>query len=189
MPGHELELDLVKDAVDDAKAAGFERVRLYGGEPLIHRDLPRIVEHIADRGMDMWMTTNAILLKQRADPLIQAGLRHISVGFYGVGDAYNSYVQRPDRFQKVEAGIAHVRERYADSVTMHLDWLLMRPTSSPEAFEATWAFARRYNMPIYVNLVHYSLPYFIKESQELQFGPGDPHLAGAAGGPAIGVQG
>lgn len=173
MPGHELELELVKSAVDDAKAAGIERVRLYGGEPLIHRDLPEIVAHIADRGLDMWMTTNAVLLKARAAPLVEAGLRHISVGFYGTGDGYNAYVQRPSRFQKVEESIAYMRETYAETVSMHLDWLLMRPTATPEAFEATWAFARRYEIPLYINLVHYSLPYFVKESQELQFSPQD----------------
>lgn len=173
MPGHELELELVRDAVDDAKAAGIERVRLYGGEPLIHRDLPKIVEYIADRDLDMWMTTNAVLLKQRVDPLVAAGLRHISVGFYGTGADYDTYVQRRDRFRKVEEGIAYVRENHHDKVSMHLDWLLMRPTATPDSFEATWAFAQKYDLPFYVNLVHYSLPYFIKESRELQFSPED----------------
>ncbi|MBZ8134548.1 radical SAM protein [Afifella sp. IM 167] len=169
MPGHELELELVKGAIDDAAEAGFERVRLYGGEPLIHRDLPEMVSYIAERGMEMWLTTNGILLKGKLDRLYEAGLRYISLGFYGTGEGYNAYVQRPDRFQKVEASVAYARERYGDSIGMHLDWLLMRPTSTLAAFDETWAFAERYGTPIYINLIHYSLPYFVHESAELQF--------------------
>lgn len=177
MPGHQLSLPMVKDLVDDAKAAGFERIRLYGGEPLIHKDLVEMVRHIAARDIDMWMTTNAVLLKQRADPLIDAGLRHISIGLYGTGTSYDDYVQRPKRFGKVEDGVAHVRERYGKDVSMHLDWLLMRPTSSERSLQATWEFAKRYDLPIHVNLIHYSLPYFLKGHElPLQFRPEDRPL-------------
>ena len=60
---------------------------------------------------------------------------------------------------------------------MHLDWVLMRPTCNRDTLHATWDLARRFGMPIYVNLVHYSLPYFTgMENQEVQFGPGDRPL-------------
>jgi cyclic pyranopterin phosphate synthase len=122
----------------------------------------------------MWLTTNGILLKRKVDELVSAGLRYISVGFYGVDDAYDAYVQRPERFERVEAGVAYVRKRYGTDINMHLEWLLMRPTCSLESLRATWEFAQRYEMPIYVNLIHYSLPYFVQgNNNELQFRPDD----------------
>jgi MoaA/NifB/PqqE/SkfB family radical SAM enzyme len=174
MAGHQLPLPIVKDLLDDAKSAGFESVRLYGGEPLLHRDLPGIVEHAAGLSLGMWVTTNGVLLRQRIDALVSRGLRRLSVGFYGVGEEYENYVQRKDTYRRMGEGVAYVRDRYGMDVSIHLDWVLMRPTCSIESLEATWKFAERYHTPIYVNLIHYSLPYFVTgEDRELQFEPGD----------------
>ena len=174
MPGHALKLSVVKDLLDDAKAARFERVRLYGGEPLLHPDLPEIVEHTAGLGLGMWVTTNGILLERKIDDLFTAGLRQLSVGLYGIGQAYDEYVQRPRRFAALERGLAYVRDRYGMDILMHLDWLLMRPTCHLPSVRETLKLAERYRMPICVNLIHYSLPYFTgPEERELQFTPDD----------------
>jgi molybdenum cofactor biosynthesis enzyme MoaA len=45
MRGHSLPWPIVKDLLDDAKKLGIWNIRLYGGEPLLHQDLPRIVEY------------------------------------------------------------------------------------------------------------------------------------------------
>lgn len=181
MPGHQLSLRVVKDLLDDAQAARFERVRLYGGEPLLHKELPRIIEHCARLRLGMWVTTNGVLLRSRIDDLVAAGLRHVSVGLYGIGGAYDDYVQRPGRFASLERGLAYVRDRYGMDVGMHLDWLLMRPTCNPSSLHGTLRLAERYAMPICVNLVHYSLPYFTgPEQRELQFTPDDRPAVEAA---------
>ena len=172
MPGHQLPWSVGEGMLDDAKELGFEYVRLYGGEPLIHKDIVKYVEHIHRIDMTMKVTTNGVLLKEKVDDLYEAGLRQISCGFYGVKEQYNKYVQRPDQYQCVEAGVAYARERYGkDELLMHLDWLLMRPTCTLESLQATLDFARRYDIGIYVNLLHYSLPYFVQgdEEQEIQF--------------------
>jgi cyclic pyranopterin phosphate synthase len=89
---------------------------------------------------------------------------------YGLGEDYNDYVQRKDRFKQLEESIAYVRDRYGDGVSLQLNWLLMRPTCDLNVVRQTWAFAERYRMPIYINLVHYSLPYFNEGTdRELQF--------------------
>ena len=177
MPGHTLPLQIVKDLLDDAKAAGFERIRLYGGEPLLHPDLPEIVKHVSRLGVKTWITTNALLLRKKVDRLVDAGLRQLSFGFYGLGDEYDRYVGRKGAFAVVEEGFEYTRKRYGKSLSMHLDWLLMRPTCNRETIHATWEFAKRFDMPLFVNLVHYSLPYFTgMENEELQFTPEDRPL-------------
>ena len=177
MPGHQLSLAMVRELLDDAKAIGFDKVRLYGGEPLLHRDLPDIVEHAARLGLDFWVTTNGLLLRQRIDALFEAGLRRLTLGFYGNGAAYDEYVQREQAFAKVEEGVAYARRRFGPRLSLSLDWVLMRPTCGADAIRELTDFARRYRVPIQVNLVHYSLPYFLQShedgSRELQFGPED----------------
>lgn len=174
MPGRQLSWSMTRDLLDDAAAAGYYSVRLYGGEPLLHPDLPAMIEHCRQLGMHPYVTTNALLLKNRIDDLYAAGLRSMSIGFYGVGDAYDRYVQRPGRFRRVEAGIAAVREKYGDSVKMQMNWLLCRPSCNLESLTAAHAFARKYDMTMQVDLVHYSLPYFTEGPDRiLQFRPED----------------
>jgi cyclic pyranopterin phosphate synthase len=174
MPGEQLPFAVVRDLIDDAAELGIWRIRFYGGEPLLHPDLPRMVAYARARGLDPYVTTNAVLLAERIDALYEAGLRSLTIGLYGVGDEYDAYVQRPGRFARAERGIAAVRERYGADVMMRVNWLLMRPSCSLEALDAACAFAERYALKMQVDLVHYSLPYFTEGPERcLQFRPED----------------
>jgi molybdenum cofactor biosynthesis enzyme MoaA len=174
MPGHELPWPLVRELLDDVKALGIRDVRLYGGEPLLHKDLTAIVRYATDIGLRPWVTTNGLLLSEKFDALYDAGLRRFSFGLYGTGNEYDEYVRRPERFHRLCQGLSHVRHRYGDDVMIEMGWLLMRPTCSLDAVREVWALASRFETPIYVNLIHYSLPYFTEgEDRELQFRPDD----------------
>ena len=170
MPGHQLPLTVVRDLLDDARDIGFTKIRLYGGEPLLHKELPQIVEHASKLGLESWITTNGLLLENCVDALYEAGLRTISLGFYGTEASYDEYTQRPGGYARMEDGVAYVREKYGSSISLSLDWLLMRPTCSLESLKETWAFAVRFQTPIHVNLIHYSLPYFLKADEERDHG-------------------
>src|SRR6516164_6732618 len=60
---------------------GIDKVRLTGGEPLMRRELPRLVRMLAAvEGLrDIGLTTNGILLADQAQALYDAGLRRINV--------------------------------------------------------------------------------------------------------------
>ena len=62
-------------------AAGAEKIRLTGGEPLVRRDLPRLVSMLAPLpGLrDLTLTTNGSLLARLAGPLRDAGLQRVTV--------------------------------------------------------------------------------------------------------------
>jgi MoaA/NifB/PqqE/SkfB family radical SAM enzyme len=174
MVGHQLELPMVRALLEDAAEAGFYSIRFYGGEPLLHRDLPRMVERCVELGMRPYVTTNAALLGRRIDELVAAGLRDVTFGFYGVGDAYDRYTDRPGLFASVERSIAAVRARHGAAVAMQMNWLLMRPTATVEAFRDARRFAERHGMTMRVDLIHYSLPYFQEGPERcLQFRPED----------------
>jgi molybdenum cofactor biosynthesis enzyme MoaA len=173
MPGSQLPWPVVRDLLDDARKVGMWEVRLYGGEPLLHRDITRMVEHTVGLGMECYITTNGIQLGDHIDELYAAGLRNVTIGFYGVGEAYDAYVQRRGRFARLEASIKYARERYPD-LRIRINWLLMRPSCSVEALDAMLAFADRYDLLTRVDLIHYSLPYFQEGPDRcLQFRPED----------------
>ena len=174
MPGHQLSLEMARQVLEDAREAGFYSIRLYGGEPTLHPDLPKMVEAAVDLRLRPYVTTNASTLHRKIDDLYSAGLRDLSVGFYGVGKEYDEYTQRPGLFDKVERGIATVRERYGDEIDMQLNWLLMRPRANLDSLHRAWEFANKYQMPMRVDLVHYSLPYFQEGPERaIQFRPED----------------
>lgn len=174
MTGHQLSWPMVRDLLDDAKTLNFDKVRLYGGEPLLHEDLTRMVEYASSLGLHTWLSTNGMLLKSKVDDLVAAGLRKIKVGLYGTGKDYDDYVRQPGSFGRLEAGIAHIRNRYGSTLSLSLDWLLMKPTCNMRSLHDTFRFAEKYSTPIGVNLIHYSLPYFTEgEKRELQFTPKD----------------
>jgi molybdenum cofactor biosynthesis enzyme MoaA len=174
MPGTQLSWEIVRDLLDDAKAMGIWNVRFYGGEPLLHPHLPRMIAHAVSLGLQPYVTTNAVLLKQQINELYAAGLRALTIGFYGTGAKYDAYVQRKDRFARIEEGISAVRERYGMDVYMRISWLLMRPSCNLDDLEAACRFAERYSAPIQVDLIHYSLPYFTEgPDRQLQFTQAD----------------
>jgi MoaA/NifB/PqqE/SkfB family radical SAM enzyme len=174
MTGTQLTWDTVRRLLDDARAMGIWNVRFYGGEPLLHPDLPRMIAHAVSLGLQPYVTTNAMLLKQQIDALHGAGLRALTIGFYGTGAKYDAYVQRADRFSRIEEAIAAVRERYGTEMYMRISWLLMRPSCNLVDLEAACNFAERYATQIQVDLIHYSLPYFSEgPNRELQFTPHD----------------
>jgi cyclic pyranopterin phosphate synthase len=60
---------------------GVKKLRITGGEPLMRRDLPRLIEKLMRiEGIeDIGLTTNGVLLKQYAQPLYDAGLRRLNM--------------------------------------------------------------------------------------------------------------
>jgi MoaA/NifB/PqqE/SkfB family radical SAM enzyme len=160
----------VRALFEDARSIGVERVRIYGGEPLLHPQLPDMIRHSLSLGLSTHVNTNGMLLKQKIDPLYQAGLRGITIGFYGTEDAYNEYVQRTDRFARLEEGVGTARDRFGTDISMRLNFLLMRPSCNLRSLELAWRFAERFDMNFHVDLVHYSLPYFTEgPDRVLQF--------------------
>jgi cyclic pyranopterin phosphate synthase len=69
--------------------AGVTKVRLTGGEPLLRRDLERLVEMLAglDGIIDVALTTNGTLLAAKARTLADAGLTRITVSLDSLDDA------------------------------------------------------------------------------------------------------
>ncbi|MBL8535691.1 MAG: GTP 3',8-cyclase MoaA [Betaproteobacteria bacterium] len=67
---------------------GVEKIRITGGEPLVRRKLERLIEMIAYHGdLDLTLTTNASLLKQKAQALKDAGLKRITVSLDSLDNA------------------------------------------------------------------------------------------------------
>jgi cyclic pyranopterin phosphate synthase len=68
-------------------AHGVEKIRITGGEPLVRRDLERLIEQLAAiDSLDLTLTTNGSLLPLKAQRLRDAGLRRVTVSLDSLDD-------------------------------------------------------------------------------------------------------
>ena len=96
---------------------GVEKLRLTGGEPLVRRDLPVLVEMLAairrpdGAALDLTLTTNGSALRRLAAPLAAAGLQRVTVSLDSLDDAVFSAMNGVDYpVAKVVDGIAAAAE-------------------------------------------------------------------------------
>jgi GTP 3',8-cyclase len=66
---------------------GTRKLRITGGEPLVRRDLERLVAQLAALDVELTLTTNASLLAVKAQSLADAGLHRITVSLDALDDA------------------------------------------------------------------------------------------------------
>jgi cyclic pyranopterin phosphate synthase len=91
---------------------GLNQIRLTGGEPLVRKDLHRLVAMLAEipEIVDIGLTTNGILLGEQALDLWNAGLRRINVSLDALDPAKFEEITRRPGYEKVIEGIRRAQE-------------------------------------------------------------------------------
>jgi cyclic pyranopterin phosphate synthase len=97
-----LAFEEIRELVSAFTDVGVDAVRLTGGEPLLRRDLPRLVEMLRQnpRIQDLALTTNGVQLAEHAQALRDAGLHRITMSLDTL---------RADRFQALTRRDTHAR--------------------------------------------------------------------------------
>lgn len=102
-----LQFEEIDRLVDQFLDLGVNKVRLTGGEPLLRRDLPELVERLARKTAirDLAMTTNAVLLAPNAQALKGAGLHRLTISLDTLQRDRFIKLARFDELPRVLAGI------------------------------------------------------------------------------------
>src|SRR5215469_16009731 len=97
-----LSFEEIARLVDVFTSLGVEDVRLTGGEPLLRRDLPRLVRMLAanPRIRDLALTTNGVLFAEHGEALRDAGLHRVTLSLDTL---------RPERFAKLAGRDTHAQ--------------------------------------------------------------------------------
>jgi GTP 3',8-cyclase len=90
-----------------AVTMGVRKLRITGGEPLVRKDLSKLIRKLtAIEGIeDMALTTNAVLLADQAAELYDAGLRRINVHLDTLDRERFKHITRRDDLDRVLKGI------------------------------------------------------------------------------------
>jgi len=104
-----------------ATTLGIDKIRLTGGEPLVRRGVPTLVEKIAAIPgiVDVGLTTNGILLAPMAKALWDAGLRRINVSLDTMDPAKFLELTRRTGFEQVIEGILAAKAAGFDPVKVN----------------------------------------------------------------------
>lgn len=151
-----LTIDEISRIVDVFTTVGVTKVRLTGGEPLIRPDLPEIVRVLAGKldgpsGLeDLAITTNGVLLADRAEALKVAGLRRVSISLDTLRADRFAALSRRTHLDKVIAGIRSVPA--AGFTDTKLDTVVMRGVNDDELVDLI-EFAR--SVPAEVRFIEY----------------------------------
>src|ERR1700682_3876858 len=102
-----LSFEEIERFVRVAAGLGIDKLRVTGGEPLVRKDLPRLIEKLAAiPGIrDVALTTNGVLLAEQARSLYDAGLRRLNVHLDTLDRARFLQITRRDDLDKVLEGI------------------------------------------------------------------------------------
>jgi cyclic pyranopterin phosphate synthase len=90
-----------------AATLGINKIRLTGGEPLLRRDLPKLIARLAAVPgiQDLALTTNAVVLEKHAQDLYNAGLRRLNIHLDTLDRERFKQITRRDDLPRVLAGI------------------------------------------------------------------------------------
>ncbi len=127
-----LTFEEIATLVDVFADLGVDRVRLTGGEPLLRRDLPRLVRMLAGSAQlaDVALTTNGVLLGELAQPLRQAGLHRVTVSLDTLQPDRFRALARFDRLGRVLEGIEEAARAGFGSIK--IDSVLVRGVNDDE---------------------------------------------------------
>ena len=127
-----LDFEEIAKIVDSFTDVGVNKVRLTGGEPLLRRDLPRLVALLAEKPAieDLALTTNGVALAEQAAALVEAGLHRITVSLDTLRRDRFTALTRRDALDAVQAGIDSASR--AGFRSLKLDSVIVRGTNDDE---------------------------------------------------------
>lgn len=104
----ELSAEALLSLVDDV-APFRPNITLFGGEPLLYPGCVEIIKRIKSKGMHCLIITNAFLLEELAEKLVDSGLDELNVSLDGKKELHDEIRGMPGLFNKIMAGFKKLR--------------------------------------------------------------------------------
>jgi cyclic pyranopterin phosphate synthase len=124
-------------------AMGVHDVRLTGGEPLVRKELWRLVERLSaiEDVHDLSLTTNGYLLARQVDDLVAAGLRRVNVSLDSLAPDRFFQLTRRDSLAQVLEGL-EAAQRHPELRPIKVNVVALRDFTEDEVLRFA-DFARR----------------------------------------------
>lgn len=95
-----------------AEILNVTRIKFTGGEPLCRKEIVQIIKNVSDLHLykDISMTTNGLLLYEKAEELYKAGLNRINISLASLKPDVYKKIYGSDSLEKVLKGLQKAKE-------------------------------------------------------------------------------
>ncbi|MCL4469958.1 MAG: GTP 3',8-cyclase MoaA [Gammaproteobacteria bacterium] len=131
-PAHWLSFDEIERVIGAFARMGVSKVRLTGGEPLLRRKLPELVQRLnaLDGVTDLSLSTNATQLAKHAAGLKKAGISRLNISLDSLDPERFSQIVRRDCLDQVLAGLMAAKE--AGFAPIKINMVVMKDVNDDE---------------------------------------------------------
>ncbi|MCK4941638.1 radical SAM protein [candidate division WOR-3 bacterium] len=110
-PKHDLSTAQIEDIFTQLSEIGIKVVGLGGAEPLIRKDIGKLIRKAKEIvGGKVYLTTNGLLLERKAEMLLKSGVDHVSVSIDGIGDTNDNIRGISGDYERAIRGIRKLKE-------------------------------------------------------------------------------
>jgi len=99
----ELDSQQAKNLIDQLSEIGVHWISLVGGEPLLRKDLPQLIDYINQKGMQASIVTNGLIVKPT---VLDSKPKEINVSLDFLGNLHDTHRNVPMAFKKALEAIA-----------------------------------------------------------------------------------
>lgn len=137
----ELTNEEIKSILSQAAKIGIPKIDLFGGEPLLRKDIVDLVAHGAKRGLYMAITTNGeFLTRDLVIALKKAGINCLNISLDSASDRIHDRLRgREGLYQKVINGIKYC---YQEGIPCIVSTYVTRKKLANKDFDKTISLAR-----------------------------------------------
>ncbi|MBV8284947.1 MAG: adenosyl-hopene transferase HpnH, partial [Candidatus Eremiobacteraeota bacterium] len=101
----------VEECIAAVEECGAPMVSIAGGEPLVHKEIDKIVQALVERKRFVYLCTNAILLEKKLDLFTPSPYFSFSVHIDGLRERHDESVSKEGVFDEVVEAVREAKRR------------------------------------------------------------------------------
>jgi molybdenum cofactor biosynthesis enzyme MoaA len=98
---HLMQVDEIEKIAKQFVDLGVNKIRLTGGEPMVRKEFPEILDRISKLPVELSLTTNAVLAHKYINNLKRAGVRSLNISLDTLNAETFKKITKRDQFQRV----------------------------------------------------------------------------------------
>lgn len=159
-----LTLEQIARLIRVAARIGIRKVRFTGGEPLVRKDIAKLIAEVAEIPQinDIAITTNGMLFEEKAEELRAAGLTRVNFSLDSFDSDKFTYITRLGKLKDVYRAIAKALELGITPVKINT--VVMKGFNDNEILDFV---KLAYDMPLHVRFIEFmpigNLPFYQKD--------------------------
>lgn len=146
---HLMTADEVYALAERFVSLGVTKIRLTGGEPLVRKDAPEIIERLAGLPVELSLTTNAVIVDRFIAQFKSAGIKTINVSLDSLLASKFKSITRRDDFERV---IKNIHLLINEGFKVKLNCVLMKGFNENEIVDFI---ALTQDLPITVRFIEF----------------------------------